>query len=126
MSSSISFAENTTSHITLHNESNPLVCRAAILGTLEGVGEELLHGRVMENNATKNRRMPEVVAAADVIEHAGAPPLRDLPGIDAGASKLNQQRLGDGRVEVVYKLGPVRDVQLQDGQEARQGQADEE
>ncbi len=54
---------------------------AATSGLSEGVGEELLHGRVVEEYAAKYSNVPEVVAAPEIIKHARAPPLGDLAGI---------------------------------------------
>lgn len=71
-------------------KSRRLVCRASSLRTDEGIGEELLHGGVVEENAAENGRVPEVVAATDIVEHARPPPLRNLAGVDNRTSKVNE------------------------------------
>lgn len=103
-----------------------LISRAAGLGSVEGIGEELLHGGVVEDDATQDGGVPQVVASADVVKHAGEPALRDLASIYDGAAEIDQKRLGDGRVKVVDEFGSVGEVKLKNRHEPRQGKADEE
>lgn len=103
-----------------------LIGGTAALGPVEGIGEELLHGGVVEDDAAQDSRVPQVVATADVVEAAGEPALRHLAGVDDGTAEVDKQGLCDGGVKVVDKLGPVGKVELQNGHEPRQGEADEE
>lgn len=103
-----------------------LISRAAGLGSVKGIGKELLHGGVVEDDAAQDGGVPQVVATANVIKHAGEPALRDLAGIHDGTAEVDQNRLADGRVKVVDELGSVGKVKLQNRHEPRQGKADEE
>lgn len=108
------------------NARESLIGGTAALGPVESTGEEFLHGGVVKDDAAQDSGVPQVVAAANVVEAAGEPALGDLAGVDDGAAKVDEQGLCDGGVKVVDKLGSVGKVELQDGHEARQGEADEE
>ena len=71
----------------------------------------------MEQDAAENCKVPEVVAAADVIEHARAPPLGDLAGVDESAKEVDKNRLEYGRVMFPHREAAAGVPNLEDGQE---------
>ena len=68
-----------------------LISGAPVLRKLKSVREERLHGGIMEQDATEDSNVPQVMAAAKVVKHAGTPTLGDLAGVDACAEEVDQQ-----------------------------------
>ena len=78
----------------------------------------------MEQDPTQHGKMPDIMAAADIIKHTGTPFLRDLHRIHDRADKVDEDRLEDGRVKVKRPRGAAGERELHGGREARQGQGD--
>lgn len=64
--------------------------------------------------------MPDVMAAAHVVEPTGTKALGDLTRVQTGARHVDDQALGDGCVEVLCPLDTARVCELAKWQEASQ------
>lgn len=68
--------------------------------------------------------MPDIVAAAHIVEPARTKALRDLARIQTGAGHVHDQALGDGCVEVLCPFDAARVCELAEWQEASECEGD--
>lgn len=66
------------------------------------------------------------MASAKVVEHAWAPPLGNLAGVDQGADDIHGNALRNGRVELPDEIGASGHGELHDWEETGRTEADEE
>lgn len=97
-----------------------LVNGAAVLRPGQRGGEHGLHGCVVEDNTPQYSNVPDVVAAAEVVEDAGAPALGALGGVQHGSGDVHDEALGDGRVKVQRPLRAASVGELEEWDEACQ------
>lgn len=66
------------------------------------------------------------MASADIIEPTGPPSFGDLAGVDACPQEVDGDGFGDGGIEVITPCRAPGQVELDDGDEARDGETDVE
>lgn len=79
--------------------------RALALGSLEGTGEQILHGVVVEKDTAQNSQMPDIVAATDVVEKTWLPALGNLGSVYTSTGEIDQDTFDDWCIEI---HGPLK------------------
>lgn len=80
--------------------------------------EEALHRRVMKQDPAQHSKVPNIMAAARIVEPSAQPSLGNLSGIDDGADEVDGDALDDRGVKVPRPLTASGPAELEHGREA--------
>jgi hypothetical protein len=129
-SNEISRQHNATPYAMLacpkHEERNAdcsnecLIHRTTRLCPRQRTRKHCLHSHVVEHDPAQDSDMPDIMAAAHVVEPPGAKALGDFTRIQERARHVHDQALSNRRVEVLRPRDAARVRELAERQEARE------